>query len=244
MPDDVRQFALEVISAETAAAAAMAHVVGEPFERAVRLIADSPGSLLATGIGKPGHVAYPRLVDNPVRRLAAVLDALHHPALDAGTPAFEPSNLEVVSVDVGNPATNVTPGEIRLVFNVRFNDLWTPKTLSAEIERRVAAAARGARCELTFDPTNAVAFLTPRGPFADLVARAVAETTGRSPKLSTGGGASDARFIKDVCPVAEFGLVGATAHAVDERVAVADLEALSRAYERVLELYFAGFAAG
>jgi succinyl-diaminopimelate desuccinylase len=194
--------------------------------------------------GKQGHVGYPQLADNPIRRLAPILEALQAPPLDSGTADFEPSNLEIVSVDVGNPATNVIPGEVRLVFNVRFNDRWTPMTLSAEIERRVAAAAKGARYALTFDPTNAVAFLTARGPFTDLVARAIRETTGVEPKLSTGGGTSDARFIKDACPVVDVGLVGATMHAVDERVAVDDLEALSRVYERALELYFAAGARG
>ena len=188
--------------------------------------------------GKQGHVAYPQLADNPIRALAPVLEALQTPPLDAGTADFDPSNMEIVSVDVGNPATNVIPGEVRLVFNVRFNDLWTPATLAAEIERRVVAAAPGGRARLTFDPTNAVAFLTPRGPFTDLVARAIEETTGVKPKLSTNGGTSDARFIKDACPVVEVGLVGATMHAIDERVAVDDLEALSRVYERTLELYF------
>jgi succinyl-diaminopimelate desuccinylase len=197
-----------------------------------------------TLFGKQGHVAYPQLVDNPLRRLAAVLDALHQPALDAGTPAFESSNLEAISVDVGNPTTNLIPAEVRLVFNIRFNDLWTPETLSAEIERRVAEATRGAAYALAFDPTNAVAFATPAGAFTDLVARAVEETTGRRPKLSTGGGASDARFIKDYCPVVELGPIGATAHAVDERVAVDELEALSRLYERLFELYFSAFAGG
>ncbi len=191
-----------------------------------------------TLLGKQGHVAYPQLADNPIRRLAPILDALQAPALDSGTADFDPSNLEIVSVDVGNPATNVIPGEARLVFNVRFNDRWTPATLSAEIERRVAAAAKGARYGLAFEPTNAVAFLTARGAFTNLVARAIEETTGRKPKLSTSGGTSDARFIKTACPVVEFGLVGATMHAVDERVAVDDLEALTRVYERTLELYF------
>jgi succinyl-diaminopimelate desuccinylase len=193
--------------------------------------------------GKQGHVAYPRLADNPIRPLAPILTALQTPPLDQGTPDFEASNLEVVSVDVGNPATNVIPGEVRLVFNIRFNDLWTPESLSAEIERRVAAAAGGARVALSFDPTNAVAFLTQRGAFTDLVARAVEETTGRRPKLSTSGGTSDARFIKDACPVVEIGLVGATMHGVDERAPLDDLETLSRLYERVLELYFSAFGA-
>jgi succinyl-diaminopimelate desuccinylase len=188
--------------------------------------------------GKQGHVAYPHLADNPIRALAPILTALQTPALDQGTPDFDASHLEIVSVDVGNPATNVIPGEVRLVFNIRFNNLWTPKTLSAEIERRVAAAAGGARVALAFDPTNAVAFLTPRGAFTDLVAKAVEDVTGRRPRLSTSGGTSDARFIKDACPVVEIGLVGATMHGVDERVGVDELEALSRVYERALELYF------
>ena len=170
--------------------------------------------------GRQGHVAYPQLADNPLRRLGPILEALQTPPLDNGTADFDPSNLEIVSVDVGNPATNVIPGEARLVFNVRFNDRWTPATLAAEIEARVAAAAPGANVALTFDPTNAIAFLTPPGPFTDLVARAIEETTGAAPTLSTSGGTSDARFIKDACPVVEVGLVGATMHAVDERVAV------------------------
>jgi succinyl-diaminopimelate desuccinylase len=188
--------------------------------------------------GKQGHVAYPHLAQNPIRALAPILDALQGPPLDDGAADFQPSNLEIVTVDVGNPATNVIPGEVRLVFNIRFNDLWTPQTLSAEIERRVAAAADGARATLSFDPTNAVAFLTKRGAFTDLVAKAVEDVTGLRPKLSTSGGTSDARFIKDACLVVEFGLIGATMHGVDERVGVDELEALSRVYERALELYF------
>ncbi|MGD0565454.1 MAG: succinyl-diaminopimelate desuccinylase [Roseiarcus sp.] len=191
--------------------------------------------------GKQGHVAYPHLAQNPIRALAPILDALQGPPLDDGAADFQPSNLEIVTVDVGNPATNVIPGELRLVFNIRFNNLWTPQKLSAEIERRVAAAADGARATLSFDPTNAVAFLTPRGAFTDLVAKAVEDVTGRRPKLSTSGGTSDARFIKDACPVVEFGLVGATMHGVDERVGVDEVEALSRVYERALELYFSAF---
>jgi succinyl-diaminopimelate desuccinylase len=197
-----------------------------------------------TLLGKQGHVAYPTIADNPLRRLAAVLGALYEPALDAGTPAFERSNLEVIGVDVGNPATNVIPAEVRLVFNVRFNDRWTPETLAAEIEQRLAAAMRGAAYKLAFDPTNAVAFATPTGAFTDLVQRAAEEITGRRPKLSTGGGTSDARFIKDYCPVVELGPIGATAHAVDEQIAIDELEALSRVYERTLELYFAASERG
>ncbi len=192
--------------------------------------------------GRQGHVAYPQIAVNPIRPLAPILASLFSPPLDEGNADFEPSNLEVVSVDVGNPAANVIPGEVRVVFNVRFNDLWTAEALSAEIARRVTAAAGGARHALSFDPANAPAFLTRRGPFTDLVAGAVEAVTGRRPALSTGGGTSDARFIKNFCPVVEFGLVNATIHAVDERVALEDLDALARVYERVLERYFAVFA--
>jgi succinyl-diaminopimelate desuccinylase len=187
-------------------------------------------------LGKQGHVAYPHLAENPMRALARALDALQAEPLDAGTPDFQPTNLEVVTVDVGNRASNVIPGEVRLVFNIRFNDRWTPETLEAEIRRRLA----GLRHELTFDPTNAVAFLTPRGPFTDLVADAVAEITGRRPELSTGGGTSDARFIKDICPVVELGLLSGAMHGLDEHAALDDLADLSRIYERILQLYFAG----
>jgi succinyl-diaminopimelate desuccinylase len=189
--------------------------------------------------GRQGHVAYPHIADNPIHALAPVLSALHAPPLDAGGADFEPSNLEVVTVDVGNPAANVIPDEVRLVFNIRFNDAWTPESLSAEIARRIEAAAGGARFRLTFDPTNAVAFLTKRGPFTDLVAAAVEDVTGRRPALSTSGGTSDARFIKTICPVVELGLTNATIHAVDERVALGDIEGLERIYARVFERYFA-----
>ena len=188
--------------------------------------------------GRQGHAAYPHIADNPIRALAPLLTALLAPPLDSGNADFEPTNLEVVSVDVGNPAFNVIPGEVRLNFNVRFNDLWTLESLSAEIERRVVGADVGGRATLTFEPSNAVAFLTKPGPFTDLVTQAVTDVTGRKPSLSTGGGTSDARFIKSACPVVELGLVNATIHGVDERVAVDDLEALSRIYERALELYF------
>jgi len=189
-------------------------------------------------IGKQGHVAYPHLADNPVRALPRALDALLTPALDAGTQDFQPTNLEIVTVDVGNPATNVIPGEVRAVFNIRFNDLWTPDTLSAEIRRRLEAT--GARYELAFDPCNAAAFLTKRGPFTDLVSQAALDVTGRRPELSTGGGTSDARFIKDICPVVELGLKSGNMHGVDEYADLDDLDALSRIYERILARYFAG----
>jgi succinyl-diaminopimelate desuccinylase len=193
--------------------------------------------------GRQGHVAYPQIAENPIRALSPLLTALLASPLDSGNTEFEPSNLEVTSVDVGNEAANVIPSEVRVAFNIRFNDLWTPDSLKAEIARRVAATGVGAGATLTFEPTNAVAFLTKPGRFTDLVSAAVQEATGRRPELSTGGGTSDARFIKDACPVIELGLVNAAIHAVDERVAVDDVERLSIIYERVMERYFAEFAA-
>jgi succinyl-diaminopimelate desuccinylase len=187
--------------------------------------------------GKQGHVGYPHLADNPVTTMVRVLGALKAAPLDAGTAHFDASNLEVTTVDVGNPATNVIPGAATAVFNIRFNDLWTPETLAVEITARVRAASP-ASFELTFDPTNAVAFLTSPGPFVDLVADAVEAQTGRRPVLSTTGGTSDARFIQACCPVVEFGLVGQTMHAIDERTPVADLARLADIYAGVLAAYF------
>jgi succinyl-diaminopimelate desuccinylase len=188
--------------------------------------------------GKQGHVVYPHLADNPIPRMAAVLAALKATPLDAGTAHFDASNLEVTTVDVGNPATNVIPGAARATFNIRFNDLWSPETLAAEITRRVREAEPDARLDLTFDPTNAVAFLTAPGAFVDLVADAVQAETGRRPALSTTGGTSDARFIQAHCPVVEFGLVGQTMHAIDERTPVEDLDRLAAIYRRTLAAYF------
>jgi succinyl-diaminopimelate desuccinylase len=223
-------------------------IVGEPTS--VSALGDTikngrRGSLIGRLMihGRQGHVAYPHMAQNPIRSLAPVLTALFTPPLDEGNADFDPSNLEITSVDVGNPAANVIPAEVRLVFNVRFNDLWTPRSLSEEIARRVASASGGARTTLTFEQTNAVAFLTRPGPFTDLVAAAVEDVTGRRPSLSTGGGTSDARFINAACPVVELGLVNATIHAVDERVSLDDLEALSVIYERALKRYFASFSA-
>ncbi|WP_372423068.1 succinyl-diaminopimelate desuccinylase [Salinarimonas chemoclinalis] len=201
------------------------------------------GSLSGTLVvhGKQGHVAYPHLADNPIEGMVRLLAGLKATLLDAGTVHFAASNLEVTTVDVGNPATNVIPGEARAAFNIRFNDLWTPATLETEIRRRLEAAAGNAvRWEASFENTNAVAFLTEPNAFVRRVQDAVEAETGIRPALSTTGGTSDARFIKDYCPVLEFGLVGQTMHQVDERVPVAELERLQAIYGRVLEAYFAG----
>jgi len=198
--------------------------------------------------GRQGHVAYPHLADNPVRGLVALLDALMHPALDAGTQDFQPSNLEVTTVDVGNRATNVIPARATATFNVRFNDGWTVESLQAEIHNRLDRAAERAKLrpgrkdgvsfELVWRDRPSPVFLTRDEKLVSGLAAAIRAVTGRAPALSTSGGTSDARFIKDYCPVVEFGLVGQTMHMVDERVALDDLEALTRVYRRFLEDWF------
>jgi succinyl-diaminopimelate desuccinylase len=195
------------------------------------------GTLVVTG--KQGHVAFPHLADNPIRGLVALMNALMAEPLDRGTEHFDPSNLEFTSVDVGNRTVNLIPGEARARFNIRYNDLHTPESLKALIAARCAAAAGRVRWRIDYLPSNSWVFLTKPGPFVDLVIEAIAAATGRKPKLSTSGGTSDARFIKDYCPVLEFGLVGATMHQVDEQVPTAELAALTAIYRRILDRYFA-----
>ncbi|PVE22441.1 succinyl-diaminopimelate desuccinylase [Microvirga sp. KLBC 81] len=190
--------------------------------------------------GKQGHVAYPHLADNPIPGMLRLLEGLLREPLDHGTDHFDASNLEVTTVDVGNPASNVIPAEARATFNIRFNDLWTPESLEAEISSRLSeAAGNSVRYRLHMAPTNAIAFLTPPNEFVGFIADAIETETGFRPKLSTTGGTSDARFIVKECPVVEFGLVGQTMHQVDERVAVEDLNRLAAIYRKVLNAYFA-----
>ncbi|MGH1588910.1 succinyl-diaminopimelate desuccinylase [Methylobacterium phyllosphaerae] len=194
-----------------------------------------------TVLGRQGHVAYPHKAENPIPGLLRLASALIAEPLDGGTSHFDASNLEFTTIDVGNPATNVIPATARATFNVRFNDDWTADSLGAEIRRRLELAAGNAvRFSLDLQPSNAPAFLTQPDAFVDLVSEAIRAETGLTPTLSTTGGTSDARFIKDACPVIEFGLVGETMHQVDECVAVADLERLTAIYGRVLEAYFTG----
>ncbi|WP_294539921.1 succinyl-diaminopimelate desuccinylase [uncultured Rhodoblastus sp.] len=195
------------------------------------------GRLLVRGV--QGHVAYPQRADNPVAHLLALCAALKDQPLDAGTDWFDASNLEITSIDIGNEATNVIPGEARLRFNIRFNDLWTPDSLKAEIRSRLLSARGPENFELEFDPCNAVSFITEPGPFTELAAQAIEAETGRRPEFSTSGGTSDARFIAQYGPAVEFGLVGKTMHQIDERVAVADIDRLTAIYARILESYFA-----
>lgn len=196
------------------------------------------GHLIVTG--KQGHVAYPQRADNPVRGIVKLIDALLAEPLDAGNANFQPSNLEFVSIDVGNKTVNLIPGEARAMFNIRFNDCHTLDSLKALLQQRVEKAAGGKiKFEFKFQPSNAGVFVTKPGPFTELVSNAVKETTGRTPTLSTTGGTSDARFITHYCPVVEFGLVGQTMHAIDERVPVADLRALTAIYRKIVDRYFA-----
>ncbi|MDQ0392554.1 succinyl-diaminopimelate desuccinylase [Labrys monachus] len=199
------------------------------------------GSLSGTLVvhGKQGHVAYPHLANNPVPQMVRLLAALTEGELDRGTAHFDASNLEIISIDTGNKAFNVIPAEIRATFNIRFNDLWNRASLEEHIRSRLDAAAGNlVSYSLAFERSASEAFLTEPGPFVDAIVRSIEAETGRRPALSTSGGTSDARFIKDVCPVVEFGLVGKTMHQVDERVAIIELESLARIYQRLLEQYF------
>ncbi|WP_294644430.1 succinyl-diaminopimelate desuccinylase [uncultured Aureimonas sp.] len=190
-------------------------------------------------LGRQGHVAYPHLADNPMRRLAAAVDALNEPALDRGSEAFQPSNLEITAVDTSNAATNVIAGRVTIAFNVRFNDRWSPETLRAELLRRIEAALGGAPYEISWREPVSDVFVTAPGPLTQALSVAVETVTGRRPELSTSGGTSDARFIKNHCPVVEFGLVGATMHMANERVALSDLETLTAIYETFVARWFA-----
>ena len=190
--------------------------------------------------GKQGHVAYPQLANNPLRGLIRVCAALNALRLDEGTEIFTPSNLEIVSIETGNPAYNVIPAAAEARLNVRYNDRHSAASLEALIHREAenALTGTGLTLEASFNG-NADAFLTKPGPLVDTMIAAVHAATGRTPELSTTGGTSDARFIKDYCPVIEFGLVNKTIHAIDERVALADLTALTGIYRGFLNGYFA-----
>jgi succinyl-diaminopimelate desuccinylase len=218
-------------------------ILGEPSN--VEILGDTikagrRGSLNGTLIvtGRQGHVAYPERADNPIRGLMSLMAALQTP-LDEGSEHFSPSHLEFTSVDVGNATVNLIPGEARARFNIRYNDRHSQTALKTLVERRAKAAA-GDHVHYAFEwqPSNADVFVTKPGPFTELAVAAIAEVTGRRPKLSTSGGTSDARFIKNYCPVLEFGLVGQTMHQTDESAPVADLLTLTAIYRRIVEKYF------
>jgi succinyl-diaminopimelate desuccinylase len=190
--------------------------------------------------GRPGHVAYPHRASNPVPDVSRLITALSDEPLDAGSAQFQPSNLEFVSVDVGNRAFNVIPGQARARFNIRYNDRHTRESLRELVETRLAkAAGNRIKAHIVWEPSNSNVFVTKPGAFTDLAVAAIEEVTGRKPDLSTTGGTSDARFIASYCPVIEFGLVGQTMHGIDERASVSDMEKLTRIYRGILDRYFA-----
>jgi succinyl-diaminopimelate desuccinylase len=195
--------------------------------------------------GVQGHVAYPHRAANPVPVLIALLARLQGCVLDEGFEGFQPSNLEVTTIDVGNLAGNVIPARATARLNIRFNPAHTGATLAAWLAEEARLAGEGFSGRVSLTPRiSGEAFLTKPGPFTAVVAGAVEAVTGIGPELSTTGGTSDARFIRALCPVVEFGLVGATMHAVDERAPVADIAALTAVYERLIGDYFAAFALG
>ncbi len=192
------------------------------------------GFLTVSGI--QGHTANPHLADNAAHRLLKMLSALLAEPIDKGNDRFPPTDLQVSTIDIGNPTTNVIPGVARATFNIRFNDQWNSAKLKTWMTATLDAVAEG-HYELDVK-VSGESFLTPAGEVSDILTRAIGAVTGMTPDLSTTGGTSDARFITNFCPVAECGLVGLTMHKVDERVPVADMTALTAIYRKLLDLYF------
>jgi succinyl-diaminopimelate desuccinylase len=217
-------------------------VVGEPTS--AKVLGDMVkigrrGSLTAKleVFGTQGHSAYPHLADNPIVRLMRMLGAITETPLDNGSAHFQPSTVAITTFDVGNTASNVIPGAARAAFNIRFNDRHSGAGLKDWLQRTFDKSAEGGHYDLKVR-VSGESFLTPPGPLSDVVVAAVHDVTGRTPELSTTGGTSDARFIKTMCPVCEFGMVGLTMHKADERCALKDLDDLTSIYRRVLERYF------
>ncbi len=194
------------------------------------------GSLngVVTVTGVQGHAAYPDRADNPIPHLVRMLTALIETPLDEGSEHFQPSTLTLTSVDVGNPASNVIPRRAEARFNVRFNDLHTSDDVIATVRSRLDDIGTGYDLDVR---VSGESFISPPGELSDAVVAAVEETTGQTPELSTTGGTSDARFIKDYCPVCEFGLFSDVAHKTDEAVPVGDIERLTDIYEAVIRRY-------
>ncbi len=217
-------------------------IVGEPTNPAAMgemIKIGRRGSLNArlTVRGVQGHVAYPERADNPVHAILPLLDALIGAPIDAGHPHFPPSSLQLTSIDAGNATTNLIPARIEARFNVRFNANFDGATLEADIRRRLDAVGRPYDLDVS---VSGESFVTAPGRLTEIVAQAVSDVSGRRPELSTSGGTSDARFIKDYCPVVELGLISATAHQVDEHVATEDVRALAETYRRILHAFFQG----
>jgi succinyl-diaminopimelate desuccinylase len=230
-----------VVPALAAAGERIDHcIVGEPTSSAAlgdMIKIGRRGSLNATLTvhGVQGHTAYPHLADNAAHRLVRMLSALLAEPLDTGTAHFQATSLEISTIDIGNPATNVIPARARAVFNIRFNDTWSSASIGAWLRQKLDAL--GGRYDLAIQ-VSGESFLVPPGEVSNLLTGAIARVTGLTPALSTGGGTSDARFIHRFCPLAEFGMVGLTMHKADECVPVADLAALTEIYRLVLDGYF------
>ena len=188
--------------------------------------------------GKQGHVAYPHLADNAAHLLVRMMHALTRAPLDEGNAHFQPSSLQITSIDIGNPTENVIPGSAEARFNIRFNDMHTSESLGRWIRKTLDdVAGESGRYDIKIR-VSGESFIFPPGELSELIGAGIEQVTGRRPELSTTGGTSDARFIKDHCPVAEFGLVGETMHKIDERCSLDDIRALTEIYRMVLSRYF------
>ncbi|MBD25243.1 MAG: succinyl-diaminopimelate desuccinylase [Candidatus Marinimicrobia bacterium] len=203
------------------------------------------GSLTAklTTFGTQGHVAYPHLADNPIPRLFNMLQAITANPLDQGSEHFPASTISITTVDVGNTASNVIPRSAQAAFNIRFNDLHTSNSLNEWLRTTLNKAAEGSDYDLSVR-ISGESFLTPPGSLSEIVSSSIKHVLGITPNLSTTGGTSDARFIKDACPVCEFGMVGLSMHKADENCTVSDLNNLTKVYLEVLDQYFALNAKG
>jgi succinyl-diaminopimelate desuccinylase len=220
-------------------------LVGEPtcpetFGEMMKIGRRGSMSAFFTATGVQGHAAYPHRAKNPVPAMARLMDRLATAELDAGTQHFDASTLAVTTIDTGNPATNVIPATCRATVNIRFNDTHTSAALTDWLRAQADEVSSETGIAIAMSTkVSGESFLTPPGPLSDLVAQAVEAETGIAPSLSTTGGTSDARFVKDHCPVVEFGLTGKRMHAVDERVSMQEVHALKRVYTRILRDYFA-----
>jgi succinyl-diaminopimelate desuccinylase len=219
-------------------------VVGEPTATSragdtIKIGRRGSINIAVTVIGTQGHVGYPHKAKNPIPAMAKFIEALS-PPLDGGTAHFDPSTLSFTSVDVGNPASNVIPAEAHARLNIRFNDVHSADSLKQHVAETAARVAQDTSTEIKLDTVvGGHVFLTQPGPFVTLLSDALARVNGATPELSTTGGTSDARFIKDHCPVAEIGLPGGTMHMADECVPVAEIHRLTELYGAILRAYFA-----
>jgi len=222
-------------------------IVGEPS--ASKMVGDTirigrrgslSGHIVVSGV--QGHTAYPELANNPVPGMLDILKAFLAEPLDDGTPQFSPSDLQITTIDIGNPASNVIPAQVEASFNIRFNANHSAESLKEILLGKIETALEGTGLEhqINYQPASDC-FITEPGPLIDLMAEAARVETGITPEKSTGGGTSDARFVKDFSPVIEFGLVNATIHQIDERIETQDLDTLTRIYQAFIERYFSAF---